>query len=79
VVPGFNADPASIGGIAKRVAELKRVLRLELLPYHNYGLAKYSRLGCEYRLTDTKPPTAELMEELAVAARAFGVEVQIGG
>ena len=79
VVPGFNADPASVGEIAQHVAWLKRVLRLELLPYHNYGLAKYSRLGREYRLSDTRPPDAELMEELAGAARAFGVEVQVGG
>jgi pyruvate formate lyase activating enzyme len=79
VVPGFNADRRSISEIARFTAGLERVPRLELLPYHNYGEAKYARLDRKYRLHETRAPSLQLMQELGDAARSQGIAVQVGG
>jgi pyruvate formate lyase activating enzyme len=80
VVPGFNAEAAEIAAIARHVATLRPgVLRLELLPYHRYGSHKYGRLGRAYALDDVRAPSVALLAELAAAARAEGIDVQVGG
>jgi pyruvate formate lyase activating enzyme len=50
VIPGFNADAASLAAIAEFVLELGggRWRPIDLLPYHTLGKAKYQALGRDY-------------------------------
>lgn len=57
----------------------KNLQRIELLPYHEFGIQTYSRLGREYKLTDVKPPNNEHMTRLKELVESCGVRAQIGG
>lgn len=78
LIPGFNADPASLSAIAGFVQELG-LNRLDLLPYHTLGRAKYEALGRDYpwvkqpRLGETE------VAELAGLVESFGLAVSVGG
>lgn len=83
VIPGFNADVASLRAIAAFVLSLgERVSEINLLPYHTLGKAKYQALGRDYpweeqpRLGD-----AEMQRLAAVVAEVAqtGLRVRVGG
>jgi pyruvate formate lyase activating enzyme len=77
VVPGVNDDPGNLEATARFVAELPFVSRLDLLPYHRTGVAKFRRLGRDYALDSVEPPGAERMAELEGLFRTRGI--QVGG
>ena len=79
VVPGLNDDTVDLEATAAFVAGLRRVLRVELLPYHRYGTAAYARLGRAYGLEDLRPPSEAQLQAAAAVFAAGGVPVQIGG
>jgi pyruvate formate lyase activating enzyme len=80
VVPGHNADPKNIEGIAKFiVTELGRDTSVNILAYHRLGETKYERLEKEDRGISITPPSAEQMAGLQKIMQAFGLTVSIGG
>ncbi|BDU74092.1 glycyl-radical enzyme activating protein [Mesoterricola silvestris] len=76
VIPGLNDDEANLDATARFVAGLPGA-RLDLLPYHATGSAKFARLGRDYALGEVLPPTPERMEQLAQRFRNHGI--QVGG
>ncbi len=56
------------------------VSQVNLLPYHNTGSAKYSRLGIEYQGTSFTAPSNEEMEHFVTLFKSAGFSnVKIGG
>lgn len=53
IVPGINDDEQHILKLKEFASKLTNVERIELLPYHSMGRAKYDELGIQYRLNDT--------------------------
>jgi pyruvate formate lyase activating enzyme len=78
VVPGVNDGAEDMEGLVALLSTLP-VARLDLMPYHSAGAAKYRRIGREYLLSDTPAPSAEHMSSLAARFRAAGVTVHTGG
>lgn len=84
VVPGFNADDASMAAILAYAASLPRgniasPRRLDLLPYHELAAGKYRMLGRDYPLPrGLAVPEAEL-QRWAEEGRSLGLEVSLGG
>lgn len=80
LIPGFNADLDSVRAIAQFVAGLGGgIRRVDVLPYHTLGRAKYAALGRDYPWTD-----APRLSDDEVAARveivaAAGLAVSVGG
>ncbi|AQP47610.1 pyruvate formate-lyase 1-activating enzyme [Tessaracoccus aquimaris] len=58
LVPGLTDDPDNIAPIADYAASLGNVERVEVLPFHQMGRAKWDGLGLRYELGDTEPPSA---------------------
>lgn len=79
VVPGCNDSDENIAGTAKFVRELAKVMRLELLPYHNFGVHMYEVLLRAYPLPDVESPDEDRMQDLEELAKSCGIQVQIGG
>ena len=84
VIPGFNADAASLAAIAELVLGLGgAVAELDLLPYHTLGKAKYQALGRDYPWADQPRLTDAEMQWLAglVIERVAptGIAVRVGG
>jgi pyruvate formate lyase activating enzyme len=80
IVPGFNDSVENISETAKFAKDLGHYfLRLELLPYHQYGIHKYDELDRAYAIESIKPPSDEHMAVLQDIARSIGIDVEIGG
>ena len=59
LVPGLTDDEDDLRRTAAFLRELKTVQRVENLPYHDFGIVKYEKLGIPYTLSDAVPPTKE--------------------
>lgn len=80
LVPGFNDSPENISASADFAKELgKNLLRIELLPYHQFGMHTYTELERDYEIESIEPPTEEHIENLRDIVRAKGVVAEIGG
>ncbi len=84
VIPGFNDSEAAMGAILSFAAALPapadgRPRRLDLLPYHDLALGKYSALGRDYPYPPGLRLEAGRIEKLAELGRASGLAVTIGG
>ena len=68
LVPGSPTFPRKWRPLASFGASLGVVERVEILPFHQLGQYKWERLGLDYELEATEPPTAE---EVAKAVAIF--------
>ena len=69
-VPGFN--DGEIEGIAGFLAQLKHVLRVRVLPYHNYAGSKYVSLGMENTLPQRLPTEKEIEGAVDIIKKITG-------
>lgn len=73
LVPGVTDDPDILEGIAGFAAGLGNVERVEVLPFHQMGRFKWEKLGLDYTLKETDPPTAEAAERACEVFRKAGL------
>lgn len=69
LVPGVNDARADLERTRRFIDTLRNVRRVEVLPYHTLGVAKWKALGLPYALSGVEPPTAEAAAE---ATRILG-------
>lgn len=74
VIPGLNDDKENILGIARFIGSVPQIKEYELLPYHQFGVNKYTALGKDYELSDVEPPSDEQMEDLVRSVNDVFVE-----
>jgi pyruvate formate lyase activating enzyme len=79
VVPGINDDDKNIREMAKFVAKLKRIERIDVLPFHTMALEKYSSLNRNEGMAGVKLPTKENLRRIAKTLEERGLKVMIGG
>jgi pyruvate formate lyase activating enzyme len=79
VIPGVNDDEANLDATAAFVRSLPGIQRVDLLPYHATGEAKFARVGMDYALHGTPSPTHAHLETLAAHFLARGLTTTIGG
>jgi len=78
VVPGCNDTEENIIATAKFAASLEgQVQRIELLPYHQLGMHRYTQLGKTYQLDDVETPDESHMERLKYIVMSAGVDAEI--
>ena len=63
LVPGITDAEDSLLAVREFVDTLKTVEKVEVLPYHALGMAKWEKLGVDYPLKETKSPTPELVKK----------------
>jgi pyruvate formate lyase activating enzyme len=73
LVPGLTDDPVEMARVAEFAASLGVVERAEILPFHQLGRYKWERLGLDYRLAATAPPSNELVAEAVAIFRNAGL------
>ncbi|GLW54998.1 pyruvate formate-lyase-activating protein [Kitasatospora phosalacinea] len=59
LVPGLTDAAGNVDGVAAFAASLGNVSRVDVLPFHKLGAAKWAALGREFVLADTPVPDAE--------------------
>ncbi|MFE0552618.1 pyruvate formate-lyase-activating protein [Streptomyces pilosus] len=73
LVPGRTDDPEAIDGLAGFLAGLGSVERVDILPFHKLGAAKYDALGIPFALRDTPVPDPALVERVRGQFRRRGL------
>lgn len=76
-IPGYNDDIKTQEGIYRYVGCLKRVNRIEIMPYHRLGESKYTGLGREYALSGVPQVKKQDITHLIQLGEQCGVPVQI--
>ena len=62
LVPGITDDDGALLRLKAFIDGLKTVEKVEVLPYHTLGIAKYRALGMEYPLEGVRPPDKERVQ-----------------
>jgi pyruvate formate lyase activating enzyme len=75
LVPGLTDAPAEVAAVAKFAAGLGNVQRVEVLPFHQLGRYKWSKLGLHYPLANARPPETAEIAAAREAFRAQGLRV----
>ena len=73
LVPGLTDDMDEIGKVARFAASLGVVERVEVLPFHQMGRYKWERLGLDYKLEATEPPSNALVAAAVSVFRDAGL------
>ena len=73
LVPGLTDIEEEMAAVAAFGASLGVVERAEILPFHQLGQYKWEKLGLDYSLADTDPPTRESVARAVAIFRAAGL------
>ena len=63
-------DDSQLKSLAEFIGTLKNVQKVEVLPYHTFGVHKWEKLGITYRLDGVNPPLPERVDN---AKRILGI------
>lgn len=77
LVPGLTDAPSNVDAVARIAAGLPTVERVEVLPFHKLGAAKYAALGVPFPLADTPVPDADLLRRVQDQFRGYGVDLYL--
>jgi len=78
IIPGFNDSDENVR-LFSEFALKSNVKRVSLLPYHQYGSAKYPNLGRTYPMEGTVPPDDDAVERISTEIERFDLNVSVGG
>ena len=78
LIPGVNDDDENVRGVGALLASLG-LTRIDVLPYHRAGLAKYARLERPYLLPETEPPAPDRQTHVVRLLESCGLIVHPGG
>jgi pyruvate formate lyase activating enzyme len=73
LVPGLTDHPDDIAAIADFAGSLGNVDRVDVLPFHQMGKYKWTKLGLDYTLGDVQPPTPGHVERVRATFEAAGL------
>jgi pyruvate formate lyase activating enzyme len=73
LIPGFNDSLEDFGETVRFATRLKNLERIQILPYHKYGISKYERIGWGYSLTELEPPPKSHVDLLLALAESHKV------
>jgi pyruvate formate lyase activating enzyme len=75
LVPGLTDEDDNVAGVARFVAGLGNVERVDVLPFHRLGDRKYEALGLPVPLSRTRPPSEEQLRRARDAFSDRGLVV----
>jgi pyruvate formate lyase activating enzyme len=75
-IPGFNDSEEEIAAIAAFLRNIPAVEKVELLPYHTYGEAKYDYLGIRREGAERRAPGRAELLHILEAYQAGGLRVE---
>jgi pyruvate formate lyase activating enzyme len=81
LIPGKNDDMENLKAVRELIRSLKceNLRKINLLPFHKIGKAKYKKFNVPYQMNDTEQPSPERMRELKAFFEETGIKVKIGG
>lgn len=80
LIAGLNDSEANLADLVHFAKSLgKKVIRIELVPYHREGEDLYRRLEREYNLNQIGPPDEDTLARMKGKIESAGVKVEIVG
>ncbi|MCP4217665.1 MAG: glycyl-radical enzyme activating protein [bacterium] len=76
VIPAITDGKENIAAVASFVASLENIHRVELLPFHNTGGAKYKRLNMEDTMEGVPPLSKENIQGIKNVFIAHGLQIK---
>ena len=77
LVPGLTDGTDNVVGLARFVAGLSNVERVDIVPFHQMARHKWDDLGIPYKLKDTEPPTPAELRRVQELFEGEGVSVGV--
>lgn len=77
LVPGLTDGADNVEGLAQFLSGMRNIEKVEILPFHKMGEYKWERMGVDYALRDTQPPTSAQIEAVAQTFRQHGLTVAL--
>jgi pyruvate formate lyase activating enzyme len=74
LVPEWTDEPSEVERIAAFAASLGNVERVDVLPFHQMGRFKWEKLGLNYSLAQTTPPSTSLVADTIARFCAAGLK-----
>jgi pyruvate formate lyase activating enzyme len=79
ILPGYTDTSRNLKALVSFLHKMKGHELIELLPYHNFGVYKWKKLGLKYALSDVKPPKFENVLKIKKMLEQEGFKVLLGG
>lgn len=79
IIPGYNDEFEDIVEISNRLAEIPSIKRIDVLPYHRYGVSKYDQIGMEYTIPEDIRLEESKQKAIVELFSGKGIPTQIGG
>lgn len=79
LIPTLNDTQKNLMETVEFVKSLPGEILLNVLPYHNYGEAKYEHVGEDYTLKEIQLPKKDFLKEVSDVLEKTGVSYSIGG
>jgi pyruvate formate lyase activating enzyme len=78
MIPGINDSDEELKYIAHIAVEtLKKPARIDLLPYHRFGVGKYQMLDREYQLSELITPKDMEVQKIKRLFESYGLECEV--
>jgi pyruvate formate lyase activating enzyme len=75
LVPDLTDSLDHITQLAQFIAQFDNLERVEVLPFHKMGEAKWEQLAYDYQLQATSPPSTELLEKVTNIFKSYDLVV----
>ncbi|MGK7886527.1 MAG: pyruvate formate-lyase-activating protein [Crocosphaera sp.] len=75
LVPHLTDGVENVTGLAQFLAQFDNIERVEVLPFHKMGEYKWEQLGYDYQLTETQPPSDELLEKVINIFKSYDLAI----
>ncbi|MFC1916143.1 glycyl-radical enzyme activating protein [Chloroflexota bacterium] len=79
LIPGFNDSEDNITKTAEFVSSLKKIRRLDLLPFNELASGKYLTMGIDWSCANMRRQPPEQLAKLRQIVESYGLKVTIGG
>ena len=77
MIPGYNDGEAERRGIAELMKSCG-LSRIEIMPYHSFGVTKYNALGRDYGV-ESESPDEERLNGTVALFKEYGIDCAVGG
>jgi len=78
IIPGYNDSEEDLAAVVELLKTLNSVVRVDILPEHEFGKVKYEQIGMEYKLQPAEVSEAR-QEQIHALFAGNGFQTQIGG
>lgn len=79
IIPGCNDSDEELAAEAELLSAIHSIIRIDMIPYHDYGKIKFQQRGYAYPLEGTARLSDERVQQVKELLESYGLKVQIGG